>query len=387
MSKVIMSQRKIQSYQHRIIETPECQVTNLTNEAVARLSGAMDFGIVVNEVNVRAEPTDEPLYAMQKKSAISCEDRRQLSSFSVGEGVWILQEFESPGDHRHWLYVQGKNYAGWIHAFCVGRCCFEEMKAYLTTKNFVIVTTSADIKNIHFAMGSRLLKCEATKDSCAGILCPISVDGKLKYMELSKDKYNINNAKADGVQLHEGYLIMTPKNIVCQAKKLLGTPYRWGNLNGGLDCSGVMTAVYACFGLTLPRDSGRMIHCPLYTKNIMQMNSEEKKKQILQVYPGSLLFFSGHVMMYIGMEKNQMEQNQIKQNQIEKCQIEKYQMQSRVYILHALTRYMNDHGEECPIYQCTITPLELVRPNGETYMESLTHLCAFGDNTNSHFCG
>jgi hypothetical protein len=45
------------------------------------------------------------------------------------------------------------------------------------------------------------------------------------------------------------------------AKQFIGTPYKWGgtNLKSGVDCSGLVTQVYANFGLALPRTTYDMI--------------------------------------------------------------------------------------------------------------------------------
>ena len=93
-----------------------------------------------------------------------------------------------------------------------------------------------------------------------------------------------------------------------------------------------------------------MIHCPQYVVDLRGMNNETKKQRILQVYPGSLIFFPGHVMMYAGI------------------------WQGRLYILHALSRCRRRDGSECPVRKCVLTPLELTRPDGTGYMENITHL-------------
>ncbi len=416
MQKLLMTPQEIQSYQKKIVQTSACKVFDLTNQAMAYAQGAIGFGIIVNETNVRTEPTDEPLYESGadtdaltqiqplKKSILGQQnfrdDVRQLTSFRVGECVWILNSYQN----RSWLYVQGRNYAGWIRADRVGQCSFEQMRNYLTTKHFVTVIKPTDIfieniqLKVHFSMGSRLLRastacnqseaelCQVSVrdqsgevvssvsvyDKSESVICPVSVHGKLDFVELFKPKYESkyilhHESKyklqyeskyksqyelkyLQGLKFHEGYLPMTPANILCQAQKLLETPYRWGNADGGLDCSGMVVAVHDCFGLTLPRDSSRMIYCPRYVVDLKGMNNEAKRRRILQASPGSLIFFPGHVMIYAGM-----------------CQ-------GRPYILHALSRYRRRDGSECPVRKCVLTPLELTRLDGTGYIENITHL-------------
>lgn len=78
------------------------------------------------------------------------------------------------------------------------------------------------------------------------------------------------------------------KGIVETALDYLGAQYRWGGKSQfGIDCSGLSWMAYMMNGWLLPRDSGRQ---QSYLKAV---NREEAK-------PGDLLFFPGHVAIYIG---------------------------------------------------------------------------------------
>jgi cell wall-associated NlpC family hydrolase len=79
--------------------------------------------------------------------------------------------------------------------------------------------------------------------------------------------------------------------VVLFARKLLGTPYRWGgdSPSTGFDCSGFVRFVYARFGVNLPHSS--------YADFGL---GKRVARGLLQ--PGDLVFFDGvgHVGMYIG---------------------------------------------------------------------------------------
>ena len=74
-----------------------------------------------------------------------------------------------------------------------------------------------------------------------------------------------------------------------QAKKYLGTEYRWGGKSGrGIDCSGLVSSAYMQCGVLIYRDAGIVEGWPMH-----EVAFEEKKR-------GDALFFPGHVALYLG---------------------------------------------------------------------------------------
>ncbi len=78
-------------------------------------------------------------------------------------------------------------------------------------------------------------------------------------------------------------------NIVNTALSYMGTQYRWGGKTPlGIDCSGLCSAAYMLNGVIIYRDAGIAEGFPIH-----EIPYGCKK-------PGDLLFFPGHVAMYIG---------------------------------------------------------------------------------------
>lgn len=73
------------------------------------------------------------------------------------------------------------------------------------------------------------------------------------------------------------------------AYSYLGTPYRWGGKSTlGIDCSGFTFMVYALNGVYIHRDSAWIPQ-----RAVKKIADCEKK-------PGDLLYFPGHIAMYLG---------------------------------------------------------------------------------------
>jgi cell wall-associated NlpC family hydrolase len=80
------------------------------------------------------------------------------------------------------------------------------------------------------------------------------------------------------------------RQAVCDtAKSYMGTQYRWGGkTTRGIDCSGLAFMSYLQNGVLLYRDAKIMPGWPMH-----EIPFDDKK-------PGDLLFFPGHVAMYLG---------------------------------------------------------------------------------------
>ena len=80
------------------------------------------------------------------------------------------------------------------------------------------------------------------------------------------------------------------RDAVCaQAKKYLGTEYRWGGKSGrGIDCSGLVSIVYMQCGVLIYRDARIVEGWPMH-----QIPFADKKR-------GDALYFPGHIALYLG---------------------------------------------------------------------------------------
>ena len=80
------------------------------------------------------------------------------------------------------------------------------------------------------------------------------------------------------------------QQIVDYAVQFVGNPYVYGgtSLTQGADCYGFVMSVYANFGISLPRTSGE------------QGKSGSSVASLSEAIPGDLVWYSGHIGIYMG---------------------------------------------------------------------------------------
>ena len=108
------------------------------------------------------------------------------------------------------------------------------------------------------------------------------VDGRIGY---TKEKYIGEYYPAPFTTDEETFR----KRVVEMAKLYMGTQYRWGGKSPlGIDCSGMTSMSYMLCGVMIYRDASIKEGFP-----VKEIPYENKK-------PGDLLYFPGHIAMYMG---------------------------------------------------------------------------------------
>ena len=236
------------------------------------------FGLIVDFGWLRSYPTNHYSnnYSM---------DRFQETTLNVGEGVAIYHESAD----KEWYFVQALNYNGWIEKKYVAECSYDEMVSFLQAEDkLVIISDYVIIEKAHVRMG-QAFPLLYNGDQIYKISFPTrNSDGTLNMKEISftkSDDYNV------------GYLDYTYENVFKQAFKLLGINYSWGDKEkDGRDCSSTMNAIYNSFGFMMPRNTSNQVAIPTYGVSVNGLTNA----QVMTYKPGSLVYTSGHVMMYIG---------------------------------------------------------------------------------------
>ncbi len=236
------------------------------------------YGIVTDFAWMRTYPTNN-------YSSTYDRDRFQETSLNVGEEVAI---YHTSSDGL-WYFVQSYNYYGWVEVSNIALSTYEEVSEFVNDENFLVVISDfVLIDNHHVRMGQKF-PLVSTIDSYKIKFPTRNTLGNLELVEKELEKTDDYSV---------GYLEYNYKNLYNQMFKLLNIKYSWGDKEkDGRDCSSTQNSIYASFGFKLPRNTSNQNNVPTYGTSFSSITTSTLQENYL---PGTLIFSSGHVMMYIG---------------------------------------------------------------------------------------
>ncbi len=266
------------------------------------------YGICVRQSDVRAFPTDN---IIADDPGDNDFDNVQLSGIRVGEPVTIRAVSE---DKRYYL-CHTSCVSGWIPsediAICKDRS--EWLKAWdFPTDKVMVVTasklileesnTSPELSGLMLTMGTVLKKADPSE--YGDLITNRSLYYNHPVWIPARNEKGMYEKKLALISLHhdisDGFLPLTSRNILDQAYKKLGDAYGWGGMLSAPDCSSYVRDVYKCFGLELPRNTTWQAAMPVLKYDLSAATDEEKKEFFMELDPGTILFFKGHEMLYLG---------------------------------------------------------------------------------------
>lgn len=258
------------------------------------------YAIATSYTDIRLLPSDINFLYDETTYDI---DRAQVSGIDTGTPLIVLLSTKD----GIWNYVISYNCEGWVKSKDIAFTTSQVFLDWINENKFVIVTsTKADIytdKQMtrycdYIRMSAKFPLLENTNKEIVCVKIP---------KRTSKGNLIFDKAYLYEDDINEGYLKYTQKNILQQAFKHLNSPYSWGGYNGEQDCSTFIRQVFGCFGLILPRNSLAQIKSGNKQINLTQnLSDSEKSKEIIsKTTPAiSLLYLPGHIMLYIGNEKD-----------------------------------------------------------------------------------
>ena len=316
------------------------------------------YAVAVRRTELRAFPSDIPIW--DDPTDKEC-DYQYLTSIRVNEPL-VITSVSSDGNY---YLAKSISCSGWVAAADVALCTDKDewLSAWDFSPEKMLVVYGDKLyteMSLTGAQTSNLLLTMGTVLEIADIENPNElIDNRAAYQNYAvwvpirnedgsyAKKLTLIPEHAD---VSAGYLPLTEKNIAKVAFGALGNTYGWGGALLSDDCSGYIRNVYKCFGLELARNTTWQSAMPMANVNMTDMCREERL-MVLDALPfGSILFFNGHEMLYLGKENG------------------------KYYVISATGNILEPKEglNRQRIRSTIINTLDTRRANGVTWLDSLT---------------
>lgn len=189
-----------------------------------------------------------------------------------------------------WYYIKTHyDYTGYVHGSMIHRYddkirCWNEFNKMVVINPFADIVQKPTVKStvlLTVTRGANVLKVYDSEEN--GYASVRLIDGDIGYI---KNNFLIEDKPCECACVEEEQL---RNQLVYSALSYLGTQYRWGGKSPlGIDCSGLCQMAYMLNGIIIYRDSKIVEGFPI------------KEIPIGEVKIGDLLYFPGHIAMYIG---------------------------------------------------------------------------------------
>ena len=270
---------------------------------------SVKFAFSTERINVKAAP--DPNFIGETQNDLHY-DMNAVAECAPYEPVAVLHESQD----SKWYYILCYGYSGWVPKESIAICgSRDEWIEYQNPDEFLIVTDreirlaydpyDPESSGLLLPMGTKLTLISPDE-------APADFNGRASYNSYIvkvpgrdnsgyiTDIYSLIPVSED---VSIGYLPYTHANIINQAFKKLGDRYGWAGSYYSNDCSGITKEIYSCFGFKFPRNGKAQIRMTSMQSIDVSKNTDSEKIEILSELPaGSLLYFPGHLMIYLGMD-------------------------------------------------------------------------------------
>jgi cell wall-associated NlpC family hydrolase/predicted small lipoprotein YifL len=336
------------------------------NSIISNISGmsvnsSLQYGICVKRSDLKNWPTSK---IITDEAGDTNFDYVQSSFVRVNEPAVVMG---TSADGAYY-YLATYTYEGWVAKEDVAICSsMDEWKSawQLDESSMAVVTADKlylEKSNVDSASSELVLtmgtQLEVVKDASRADTAGnrnsaqnlmVYIPTRTESGAYQKEKTLIAQSDINAGNVSIGYLPMTTENILNQAFKYLGKTYGWGGMLDSVDCSGLARDVYACFGLMMPRDSSKQSATPAFSYDVSGSGDNVKKEDLDKVPAGSLVYFPGHEMIYLG------------------------KVNDHYYVISAVSSINATDGGSGKIRSVVISTLDgTLRGNGSSWLSELT---------------
>lgn len=256
--------------------------------------------VTIQEVNLRAFPTDKPLFLDPSKAGEGFPfDYLQNTTIAANKPLFVTHYSQD----KEWAHVISSFTYGWIK---VNQFVFlQKYETDLWQKAQQVLILKDDVP-IYSLDGNFLFK------SRIGMMLALIDEDKNNFTVLAVSRYKqsepfFTKAKLSKDIAHKGFISFNAKNLENIMGELLHSNYGWGGVYGQRDCSSTLKDMFAPFGLWLPRNSYQQ--SKIGTMVSLDGLSEGEKINLIKekaIPFKTLLYKKGHIVLYTGIVDNEI---------------------------------------------------------------------------------
>lgn len=246
--------------------------------------------ITLKWMNIRAFPTDKPLYKDPSKPGDGYPfDLLQNSSVNYNEPIFISHMSKDGA----WSYIFTNNASGWVPSD--GISIINDMTAVSIKKAPKIFITEDNVvlhdENNRFVAYSRI-----------GMVLPLErEEGDYYYIKAVDSNNTMKILSLPKHSAHIGVSRFNKNDLITIGNQMLKNTYGWGGMYGERDCSSMIRDFMTPFGIWLPRNSASQARKG-EIMSLVGLSNDDKLSLIKdKAIPfETIIYLKGHVLLYVG---------------------------------------------------------------------------------------
>ncbi|MDR2635418.1 MAG: SH3 domain-containing protein [Campylobacteraceae bacterium] len=254
----------------------------------------MEYAVTVEESHLRVLPTDKPLFGKKADGSSSYPfDYLQNSLLGIMQPLLISHYSKDLA----WAFVESAFASGWVKTDEIA-LIDENLAAKIKNAPHIVITKDNAPLYFENNMFAHYIKM--------GAILPLLKTNEESYQAFIIRSNAHKRAEAVDVTLGRSFAAPFPlefndANVKRALNELLGENYGWGGLYNNRDCSAMTKDFFSMFGIWLPRNSLSQKNSAIYF-DMSNLTAAEKNEKLIELAVPylTLVYMSGHIMLYVG---------------------------------------------------------------------------------------
>lgn len=256
--------------------------------------------VTLQEVSIRAFPTDKPLLHDPSRAGEGFPfDYLQNTTIAANKPIFVTHYSKD----REWAHVISSFAYGWIKVNQLAFLKKFQTDLWQKAQQVFIIKDGVPIysQNGNFLFKSRI-----------GMMLALIDEDETSFTVLAVSRYKQSRplfvkAKLSKTIAHKGFINFNANNLDKIVGELLKSNYGWGGVYGQRDCSSTIRDMFTPFGLWLPRNSYQQ--SKIGNRISLDGLSDDEKIDLIKekaIPFKTLLYKKGHIVLYTGIVNNKI---------------------------------------------------------------------------------